>query len=132
MASSTQTCEATLTVGTVSVSGKTGQGNGHAEMDALHNLIFEDPWKKGTLKKAMAALADKLGDGSVSKVVSCPSRPCCKKCSAVLEGLGFTAGNFSSFSDEYNSDKMTEWGVSMRVGEVLSACDIDLEAIKKL
>ena len=128
----TQNCDATLNIGTKSIGGKTGNNHGHAEMDALHNFIFDDPWSKNNVPDAKKALVAKLMDNGVPKVVYCPSRPCCKKCSAVLSTLGFGVGPNSSFSSDYNADKMTEWGVSMRVGEVLADCGVDVTAIKNL
>ena len=128
---SKQSCDATLTIGAVTKEGVTGR-TGHAEMDALNNFIIEDPWDRKTIKLATATLVEKLLDGETTKTVFCPSRACCKKCSAVLQALGFEAGASSSFSDTYNSDRMTEWGVTLNVKAVLKACNVDYAAIQAL
>ena len=63
-------------------------------------------------------------------MVSCPSRPCCLKCSAVLRALGFSTAKSSSWSDK--SMGSTEWGASMNVQALLAACGVDYAKITGL
>ena len=122
-----ESCDAELAVDGIRYYGKTGTGQGHAEMDALNNMI-----------KAMIADYDKLRIeaaaktllGAKKKTVFCPSRACCKKCSAVLHKLGFKAGKDSSFSDE--SMGKTQWYVGMNVRALFALTDIDLDKIDQL
>ncbi len=56
--------------------GRTGQGHGHAEMDALHQIAIQI--KSGDLDID-------VGD----KTVQCEAKPCCVNCASVLGLLGF-------------------------------------------
>jgi hypothetical protein len=91
---------------------------------------MQDPGNKKSVKGSIEYCAKTLQDGRILKVVSCPSRPCCLKCSAVLKALGFSTGAGSSWSSK--SMGSTEWGASMNVQALLKACDVDYDAITKL
>ena len=99
-------------------------------MDALHLFIMSDPGGKKSVKGSIKYCAEILGDERTPKVVSCPSRPCCLKCSAVLRALGFSTAKSSSWSDK--SMGSTEWGASMNVQALLAACGVDYAKITGL
>ena len=125
-----QSCEATLRINGETFEGSTGKDRGHAEMDALHKFILSNPGDRSTFKQAIAYCAVLLKNPETPKSVSCPSRPCCIKCTYVLRTLGFSL----AAKTEWSETKMepTEWGVSMYVRDLLAACGIDYEAVKRL
>ena len=125
-----ESCDATLRINGSNYEGSTGQGNGHAEMDALHNFIMSDPGGTGNVKLSIAACAKILKEASTPKAVYCPSRPCCLKCTTVLKGLKFKLASGTKWSED--SMGSTEWGVSMNVRTLLIACEIDYESVKGL
>lgn len=125
-----QDCQARLRINGFSYDGSTGRGNGHAEMDALHNFIMENPGNRGTIKGSIAYCADLLSHEDTPKSVSCPSRPCCKKCSKVLKELGFVRAAGTKWSSTPMGS--TEWGASLSVRALLSLCDVDYDAVKAL
>jgi hypothetical protein len=129
-ASLSQDCQATLDINGKSYEGSTGKDHGHAEMDALHNFIMEDPGNKKSVPGSIKYCAALLLAKSTPKAVSCPSRACCLKCSAVLKALGFKASKQSSFSE--TSMGSTEWGASLNVQTLLKACGVDYDGIKAL
>lgn len=116
--SRSESCEAELTIKNRTYPGYTGRGHGHAEMDALHNFITLNDRSLDILQSAR------------NKTVSCPSRPCCRKCSAVLKKLGFKTVSGSSFSDTPMGS--TEWGVSLEVRKLLTHMGIKYEHIQAL
>jgi hypothetical protein len=125
-----QDCQAMLRINGQNYDGSTGRGNGHAEMDALHNFIMEDPGNLGSVKASIAHCATLLRHPGTPKSVSCPSRPCCKKCSKVLKSLGFVLAAGSHWSS--TSMGSTEWGASQNVRQLLKLCGVDYDAVKAL
>jgi hypothetical protein len=123
----TQSCDATLTIFSVPYYGATGTAKGHAEMAALDNFI--EGVVAATATQQISSALDKLKRAR-SKTVYCPSKPCCIKCSAVLQKLGFTCAVDSSFSDQ--KMEPTEWGVTMRVRALIEAAGMDYESVKRL
>lgn len=125
-----QSCEATLRINGESYEGKTGKDHGHAEMDALHNFIMSNPGNRSTVKQSITYCAVLVTNADTPKSVSCPSRPCCLKCTRVLHSLGFKLAARTVWSETPMGS--TEWGASMNVRELLGACGIDYETIKAL
>lgn len=88
------------------IEGSTGEGHGHAEMDALHKL-----WV-GVCGEDFAIYS------GYSLAVECLAKPCCCRCSAVLGLLGISAtkGTYKTRATMGS----TEWGVSREVRELLA------------
>lgn len=124
-----QSCDAVLKINGQEYPGATGKDCGHAEMHALHCFILANPGNRDTAKQSIAYCAVLLGTDA-PKYVFCPSRPCCRKCTQVLKGLGFKLGAGSEWSDTPMGS--TEWGVSLNVRALLEACGVDYEKIKGL
>jgi hypothetical protein len=125
-----QNCEATLRINGQDYDGSTGKDHGHAEMDALHNFIMDNPGNRSSVSQSVTYCANLLGNPNTPKSVSCPSRPCCLKCTRVLKALGFQRAAKTSWSD--TSMGSTEWGASLIVRQLLAARNIDYEAITGL
>jgi hypothetical protein len=125
-----QNCEATLRINGHDYAGSTGKDHGHAEMDALHNFIMDNPGNRSSVPQSVAYCANLLANPNTPKSVSCPSRPCCLKCTRVLRGLGFQLAAMTSWSD--TSMGSTEWGASLIVRKLMATNGIDYEAITKL
>jgi hypothetical protein len=125
-----ESCEAELHIGGVRIKGKTGQGNGHAEMDALHNFIAKDPWKQRSIPLSTNFLVNQLSDTNIIKTVSCPSRPCCLKCTEVLRQLRFELASGTEWSNTPMGS--TEWGVSRWVQTLFKQLGVNYEQIKNL
>jgi hypothetical protein len=123
---SSQSCDATLTIADAEYEGSTGNDHGHAEMDALHKFVT----KFGSDEKGISAAVAALGRAR-KKAVQCESRPVCKKCSAVLKGLGFKPKDAAT---EWGDKPMgsTEWGCSLAVQALFKKAEVDYEAIKAL
>lgn len=117
-----QSCDAALTIGPVTVQGSTGQGSGHAEMTALSKWI--DSLNNG------ATTADTVLQAVSVRKVYCPSRPVCKQCAAVLQGLGFTLGDQTKWGSKTMGS--TEWGLAGNVKELLFTRRINYDDIINL
>ena len=121
-----ESCRATLTFKdgdqTMTFAGRTQNQHGHAEMDALHDVIehyVDDRKRLGRIKDSM--------DNWTEKLVSCPDKPVCRGCTHVLKSLGFTCKDDGTvFSD--NASK--NWGVSLTVRAFLNECAIDWESYR--
>ena len=102
------------------IEGNTGNQHGHAEMDALHKYIdgFD------SVETAVAAFKRLR-----VKNVKCPEKDVCKRCTTVLQGLGFSTCDDTEWGDS-NMGK-TEWGASMKVKDFLRSFGIDAYAIAK-
>src|SRR5262249_4558283 len=118
-------CDAWLTIGNKTYEGSTGKNRGHAEMTALSYFVEE----YDTVDQAVAAFESRLNK---KRVVFCPSRSCCKKCTRTLQLLKFTLGSCSAGNSKWSNVLMgsTEWGCSMKVKDFLGKMGLDYEAIK--
>lgn len=116
-----ESCTATLTIRGRQFDGSTGS-NGHAEMNALDKFM-KDGGQNAAQKWASLRRAR-------DKTVACPSKDVCLKCRRVLEGLGFTKANGTTFGTKNMGS--TEWGTSLKVRELLSAAGLDYEKILAL
>ena len=116
-----ESCEATLTIGRRKYYGSTGMTHGHAEMDALHQFIEAE---------GGAANAAVMLSGPFRKLVLCPSRAVCLKCTAVLQQLDFKLEGDTEWGDR--TAGKTEWGVSLQVQDLFRRLEIDYESIKSL
>ncbi|GLQ97720.1 hypothetical protein GCM10007863_21400 [Dyella mobilis] len=99
-------------------------------MDALHRFIEANPGDRETTKASIRYCAALLQHDETPKSVSCPSRPCCKKCSKVLKDLGFELAAGTTWSSTPMGS--TEWGASLNVRDLLSLCGVDYDAVKAL
>ncbi len=84
---------------------------GHAEMAALHRLIY---------------LFDTYNhnfDNATNRIVFCTSKPVCCRCSVVLGFLNFGASG-TTLKSKYPMGS-TEWGTSSKVQEFLNARNFD-------
>jgi hypothetical protein len=115
-----QSCEAILSICGIEYEGKTGKDKGHAEMTALDAFIRSQP----SIAQAATILAARRN------YVSCPSRPVCLKCGTVLRALRFAC----DADTEWGTQTMgsTEWGVSLKVRDLLKQVGIDYEDVKSL
>jgi hypothetical protein len=59
--------------------GNTGNGHGHAELDALYQFLDAIKWNTNTFHNYFLQ-------------ITCTEKPCCKYCSAVMGHLGVTPG----------------------------------------
>jgi cytidine deaminase len=89
------------------VEGSTGQGHGHAEMDALHKF-----WTDICAKDLTTFI-------SYRKKIQCESKPCCVRCSAVLGLLGIEALDEDTRKTRSTMGS-TEWAVTPDVRELLA------------
>lgn len=102
------------------IEGNTGKGHGHAEMDALHQYVdsFDSVQSAVTAFKRLRV-----------KNVECTEKEVCKRCTFVLQTLGFSACEETEWGEK--SMGSTEWGVSMKVRDFLRSLDIDADAVAK-
>jgi hypothetical protein len=89
------------------VEGSTGQGHGHAEMDALHKFWTE------------ICVEDLTVFVSYQKKIQCESKPCCVRCSAVLGLLGIEALDPDTKKTRATMGS-TEWAVTSEVRDLLA------------
>ncbi|MCW7538091.1 hypothetical protein OOT46_09545 [Aquabacterium sp. A7-Y] len=125
-----ESCDAILTINAVEYEGETGHGHGHAEMDALHNFIEAQESEVNTTTKLCILAAKQILETTPIKVVLCPSRPVCLKCSSILRQLGFALGPKTDWGTK--TAGKTEWGVSQNVAALLKECGINLQKTKDL
>jgi hypothetical protein len=97
-------CTVTLHYTGGSVEGKTGNGHGHAEMDALHQL-WADVCNKDV---------DTFLTYSRNLKLDCTDKPCCVKCSTVLGWMGVVPRTTATKKTPYTMGK-TSWNVSTDV-----------------
>lgn len=116
-----QSCAVSLTIGRRTIYGRTGRNHGHAEMDALHEFILKFGGEDVRAATAIARAARAMKQTGI-KLVYCPSRDCCLKCSYILKALGFQAGRSSNFSGTRMGS--TEWGASNYVRDFLKAMNV--------
>jgi hypothetical protein len=100
-----QSTQASLYIGTKKYDGSTANGHGHAEMDGLYQFCQD----KG--EDAAATLA------RYKKKVSCTSKPCCVKCSAILGHLGFAPKGATK--KIYHTMGGTEWAAHADVRKLI-------------
>lgn len=83
------------------IEGLTGRGNGHAEMDALHNLMGQvGPATMRALLMERAVFLD------------CVDKPCCAHCSTMLGLLGVVQGTPATRKSRRTMLAGGAWGVS--------------------
>jgi hypothetical protein len=124
----TQNCQATLVIDGDEFEGRTGRNHGHAEMDALHEIIRHVKLGPVACSSTEApVLAAAYIKSAKSRSVSCPSRAVCYKCRIVLTHLKFKAAGTTKWG---NSDAgSTEWAASNDVRELLRHMNIDYEHV---
>lgn len=86
------------------IEGLTGRGHGHAEMDALHELLEKvgDEVMKGILE-----------EGAVS--LDCVAKPCCVHCSTMLGMLNVRARTPATMKSRHTMLAGGAWSVSLRL-----------------
>lgn len=82
-----ESCDAELQVtnnntnATVTYFGSTGNGHGHAEIDALYQFLKDIQWDTNQF-------------ANYTVTIECTSKPCCKYCASIMGNLGiFAQGN---------------------------------------
>jgi hypothetical protein len=115
--SGTTTTAAVLTIQDIPYAGKSG--NGHAEMDALNDMLIG----KGGTAEDLEEIRTTAG-----KTVTCTTKPCCYRCSVVLGLLGFAP---SSAATRKTSSGMgsTQWVLQEPLKSVLTARYGDIQTL---
>jgi hypothetical protein len=114
---------ASLTIRGVAFYGKSSQGKGHAEMQALDEFVqsvrlqTENHAKSEDFENAAAREVTAMLTGA-TKTVSCPAVPVCVACATILQALGFaTAADGTVYSTTASGG--VGWGVSAVVQSFL-------------
>ncbi len=127
-----QDCNAALKIGRTWYRGHTQNEAGHAEMDALRAYIESELRSRQDEKEddAITGIYEKFRRLR-NKLVNCPDKACCLRCSRVLDVLEIEpSDDNTSFSNKTMG--ATQWGTSNTVKKFLAAAGIDVKKVSRL